>query len=47
MINRFIEKLKDPQERKLFMAIQPVWNSVLFVGVCLDVWTWQRFYRLG
>jgi hypothetical protein len=33
MINRFFEKLKDPRERKFFMAI--LGGKALGLGLCL------------
>ena len=42
MINRFIEKLKDPQERKLFMAI--LGGKALGLGLCLLLMFAASFY---
>jgi ammonium transporter, Amt family len=42
MINRFFEKLKDPQERKLFMAI--LGGKAIGLGVCLLLMFGVSFY---
>jgi ammonium transporter, Amt family len=42
MINRFIEKLKDPQERKLFMAI--LGGKAIGLGLCLLLMLGVSFY---
>jgi Amt family ammonium transporter len=42
MINRFIEKLKDPQERKLFIAI--LGGKALGLGLCLLLMFAVSFY---
>jgi ammonium transporter, Amt family len=42
MINRFIEKLKDPQERKLFMAI--LGGKALGLALCLLLMFAASFY---
>jgi hypothetical protein len=42
MINRFIKKLKDPQERKLFMAI--LGGKALGLGLCLLLMFGVSFY---
>src|ERR1700761_3950862 len=42
MINRFIEKLKDPQERKLFMAI--LGGKAIGLGLCLLPMLGVSFY---
>src|SRR5580698_8477328 len=42
MINRFIEKLKDPQERKLFMAI--LGGKAIGLGLCLLLMFGVSFY---
>src|ERR1700728_162347 len=42
MINRFIEKLKDPQERKLFIAI--LGGKAIGLGLCLLLMFAVSFY---